>query len=113
MNEQMTARINKIKMTIRSLLILASLVASAHASASQALATEKNCMSCHAVERKLVGPGFKEVAKKYADKPDAVAVLAKKIRAGGVGVWGPVPMPANNQVNEAEATKLAQWILGK
>lgn len=83
----------------------------APAFADLALATSKNCMSCHAVERKVLGPSFKDVATKYKDDKGAVDTLANKIRKGGSGVWGPVPMPANNQVSEADAKKLAGWIL--
>jgi cytochrome c len=68
-------------------------------------------MACHAVDKKLVGPAYKEVAAKYSGQKDAVDRLALKIMKGGAGVWGPVPMPANAQVNEAEAKKLAAWVL--
>jgi cytochrome c len=96
----------------RALFALAALAAiSAPALADQALATAKNCMACHAVDKKLVGPAYKEVAAKYAGQKDAVDKLAVKIIKGGSGVWGPVPMPANAQVNEAEAKKLAAWVL--
>lgn len=96
----------------RALFALAALAAvSAPALADQALAQAKNCMACHAVDRKLVGPGYKEVALKYAGQKDAVSKLATKIIKGGAGVWGPVPMPANPQVSEAEATKLATWVM--
>jgi cytochrome c len=80
--------------------------------ADQALAQAKNCMSCHAVENKLVGPSYKDVATKYKGDKSAVDKMATKIIKGGAGVWGPVPMPANAQVNEAEAKKLAAWVLG-
>jgi cytochrome c len=79
--------------------------------ADLALATSKNCMSCHAVERKVLGPSFKDVAAKYKDSKGAVDLLATKIMKGGSGVWGPVPMPANTQVSEADARKLAGWVL--
>lgn len=79
--------------------------------ADQALATAKNCMACHALDKKLVGPAYKDVAAKYASDKTAVDKLAAKIMKGGSGVWGPVPMPANAQVNEAEAKKLAAWVL--
>jgi len=81
--------------------------------ADQALATAKNCMACHAIDKKLVGPSYKDVAAKYAGQKDAVDKLAVKIMKGGSGVWGPVPMPANAQVNEAEAKKLAAWVLSQ
>ena len=79
--------------------------------ADQALATAKNCMACHAVDKKLVGPSYKDVAAKYKADAGAAAKLATKIQKGGAGVWGPVPMPANAQVNEVEAKKLAAWVL--
>jgi cytochrome c len=81
--------------------------------ADQALANTKNCMACHAVERKLVGPSYKEIAKKYEANKDAVDLLAGKIVKGGSGVWGAIPMPANPQVNDADAKKLAAWILSQ
>ena len=88
-----------------------ALTATAPAFADQALATAKNCMACHAVDKKLVGPSYKDVAAKYASDKTAVDKLAAKIMKGGSGVWGPVPMPANAQVNDAEAKKLAAWIM--
>ena len=75
------------------------------------LAQKKNCMACHAVDKKLVGPSYKDVAGKYAGQGDAADKLAQKVLKGGAGVWGPVPMPANPQVNAAEARQLVQWIL--
>jgi cytochrome c len=91
--------------------LLAATTLAIPALADQALATAKNCMACHAVDKKLVGPAYKEVAAKYAGQKDAVDKLAVKIVKGGSGVWGPVPMPANTQVSEAEAKKLAAWVL--
>jgi cytochrome c len=81
------------------------------ARANPQLAQSKNCMSCHQIDAKLVGPAYKDVAAKYAGQADAVAKLSQKVMKGGAGVWGPVPMPANPQVNEAEAKQLVQWIL--
>lgn len=96
----------------RTLITLAmALTVAAPAMADQALATSKNCMACHAADKKLVGPSFKDVASKYAGQKDATDKLAAKIIKGGAGVWGPVPMPANAQVNDAEAKKLAAWVL--
>ena len=83
----------------------------APAHADTALATSKNCMACHANDKKLVGPSFKDIAVKYAGDKTAVDKLATKIQKGGAGVWGPVPMPANTQVSDAEAKKLAAWVL--
>ena len=79
--------------------------------ADMALATTKNCMACHAVDKKLVGPSYKDIATKYAGQADAVDKLASKVVKGGSGVWGPVPMPANAQINDADAKKLVTWIL--
>ena len=79
--------------------------------ADMAMATAKNCTSCHAVEKKVLGPSYKEVAAKYAGQADAVDKLAGKIMKGGAGAWGPVPMPANAQVSADEAKKLVTWIL--
>lgn len=75
------------------------------------LATAKNCMACHAVDKKLVGPSYKDVAAKYAGQKDALEKLSAKVMKGGSGVWGPVPMPANAQVNADESKKLVAWIL--
>jgi len=98
----------------RTLMIMASLaVLSAPALADEALAKSKNCLACHAVDKKLVGPSYKDIAKKYAGDAKAVDMLATKIQKGGAGVWGAIPMPANPQVNDAEAKKLAAWILGQ
>ncbi len=77
------------------------------------LATAKNCMACHAVEKKLVGPTYKDIAAKYAGQKDAADKLAVKVIKGGAGVWGPVPMPANAQVTPDESKKLVTWILGQ
>ena len=91
---------------------LLSLCLASPAMASKELAQAKNCLACHSVDNKVVGPGFKEVAAKYAGDKAAAATLATKIIAGGGGVWGAIPMPANPQVKEPEAKKLAAWILG-
>ncbi|MEY4439950.1 MAG: hypothetical protein RIQ36_1414 [Pseudomonadota bacterium] len=79
--------------------------------ADLALATSKNCMACHALDKRVVGPAYKDVAAKYAGDKTAADRLATKIQKGGGGVWGPMPMPANTQVNDAEAKKLAAWVL--
>jgi cytochrome c len=79
--------------------------------ASPELAQKKNCLACHAVDKKVIGPSYKDVAAKYAGQKDAADKLSQKILKGGAGVWGPVPMPANTQVSEAEAKQLANWVL--
>lgn len=71
----------------------------------------KNCFACHRIDRNHLGPSFKAIAAKYTDDKGAEARLATKVREGGVGVWGQVPMPAQPQVTEAEALTLTRWIL--
>lgn len=97
-----------VSLTAASCMLLAT---AAHA--DEALAKAKGCMACHTVDAKLVGPAYKEVAKKYAGK-GAEATLVKKVLEGGTGTWGQVPMPANKAmgVTEADAKKLVTWILG-
>ncbi len=94
--------------------ILAAL--SAPVFADQALATAKNCMACHAIDKKMVGPAYKDIAAKYKADADAVKKLAVTIQKGSVpnkGNWGPVPMPANTQVNDADSAKLAAWVMAQ
>jgi cytochrome c len=90
-----------------------SALVSGAAFANADLAKAKNCMACHAVASKVVGPAYKDVAAKYAGQKDAEAKLVQKVMKGGSGVWGPVPMPANAQVSEAEAHTLVKWILSQ
>jgi cytochrome c len=99
----------------RSLMLLmaVSTLASTSAFAQADLAKAKNCMACHAVANKLVGPAYKDVAAKYAGQKGAEDKLVQKVLKGGSGVWGPVPMPANPQVSEAEARSLVKWVLAQ
>ena len=99
------------KTALFALTLLASLLSVSPALADQKLAAAKNCMACHAVDKKLVGPSYKDVAAKYASQKDALDKLSAKVIKGGAGVWGPVPMPANSQVSSDEAKKLVAWIL--
>lgn len=98
---------------LASLASAAALLAVAPAHASLDLAKAKNCTACHAVDKKLIGPSYKDVAAKYATDKDAVAKLSKKVREGGVGAWGQIPMPANPQVSADEATTLVKWVLSQ
>ena len=82
------------------------------ASADQKLAEKKNCLACHGISQKIVGPAFKDVAAKYGSQADAAKMLAEKIQKGAVGTWGQVPMPPND-VNAAEAKTLADWVLSQ
>jgi cytochrome c len=84
---------------------------SGSAMANADLAKAKNCMACHAVANKVVGPAYKDVAKKYVGDKTAEDKLVAKVMKGGSGVWGAIPMPANPQVSEAEARVLVKWVL--
>jgi cytochrome c len=103
----------------RNLMMVGVVVATAFASqaamadAGLDLAKAKNCMACHAVATKLVGPAYKDVAAKYAGQKDIEAKLVTKVIKGGSGTWGAIPMPANPQVNEAEAKTLVKWVLAQ
>ena len=104
----------KLKLAILATIAASISAVSAPVFADLALATAKNCMACHAVDKKLVGPSYKDVATKYAGDADAVKKLSTAIQKGstpGKGNWGPVPMPANTQVNDADAAKLAAWVM--
>ena len=86
--------------------------ASLPARANLELAQKNACTACHAVDKKQVGPAYNDVVKKYAGQKDAVAVLSDSIRQGGMGKWGPVPMPAQPNLSDADVKTLATWILG-
>lgn len=90
--------------------IAATTLVAAPAMANLDLAKKSNCMSCHAVDKKVVGPSYQDVAKKYAGK-NAEAELVAKVKAGGKGVWGQIPMPPNPQVKDEDAKTLVKWIL--
>lgn len=96
-------------------MLLVSAVASqaAMADAGLDLAKAKNCLACHAVSTKVVGPAYKDVAAKYAGQKGVEDKLVQKVMKGGSGVWGAVPMPANPQVTQAEAETLVKWVLSQ
>jgi cytochrome c len=98
------------EIVMKAVIVSLALIATP-ALADEASLKKNNCMACHSVDKKMVGPSYKDVANRYRGQSDAADKLAKKIRAGGSGVWGPIPMPANPQVSEAEAKKLANYIL--
>lgn len=89
----------------------ASLLFGAQAMADQALAQKNACMACHQVDKKVVGPAFKDVAAKYKGDKAAEAKLVKKVKEGGKGVWGEVPMPPNAQVKDADIKTIVHWVL--
>ena len=96
---------------IATVLIAAGLVAASPAHANLDLAKKSNCLSCHAVDKKMVGPAFIDISKKYAGDKGAAKMLAAKIKGGSKGVWGQIPMPPNANVKDADAEALAKWIL--
>jgi cytochrome c len=89
----------------------AAMLLSGAASADQALAQKNACMSCHGVDKKIVGPAFKEIAKKYAGDATAHDKLVAKVKTGGKGVWGQIPMPPSPQVKPEDASKIIDWVL--
>jgi cytochrome c len=93
-----------------ALIAAVAAVVAGPAFANADLAKAKNCLACHAVDKKMVGPAFKDIAAKYAGQKDAAAKLADKVIKGGTGVWGQIPMPAN-AVSKDEADKLVAWVL--
>ena len=90
-----------------------ALTVAATTASADALTLAKNnmCLACHAIDKKVLGPAFKDVAAKYATRKDAVEYLTKKIKSGGSGVWGVIPMPAQAQLNDTQAKELARWVL--
>jgi len=94
-----------------ALLAAAALAAASPAFASMELAQKNACLACHGIDKKIVGPAYQDVAKKYAGQKDAEAMLVHSIKTGGSGKWGPVPMPPQAALSDADAHKLAVWIL--
>ena len=92
--------------------MVSAVLVSAPAFANKELAIKNACMACHAVDKKLVGPSYQDVAKKYAVQKDAEANLIASIKKGGSGKWGPIPMPAQTALSDADIKTLAAWVLG-
>ncbi len=104
---------NKLMMSAASaaLLLMSGMATADDQAAAMALAQKNACLSCHGVDKKIVGPAYKDIAKKYAGDKGAHARLVAKVKAGGKGVWGEIPMPPNPQVSAADADKIVSWIL--
>lgn len=100
-----------MKIKYLSALALALLIAPT-AQASEELAKKYNCLACHQADKKVIGPSYQEVAAKYKGQADAPTKLADKVKKGGMGVWGQVPMPPNPTVPDADTAALVTWILG-
>jgi len=98
-----------------NLFVAAGLVVVAgQAAADQALAQKSGCMMCHAVDKKVMGPSYKDVAAKYKGQADAEAKLIAKVSKGGSGTWGAIPMPANSpKVSDADIKTLVKWVLAQ
>ena len=94
-----------------ALAVAAPSAGAADAAQAEALAKKYNCMQCHTAEKKVLGPSYKDVAKKYKGNKDARALLVKNVKAGSKGIWGPIPMPANDKLSDVEAATLVEWIL--
>jgi cytochrome c len=89
-----------------------ALMMAGQAAANEALAKKSGCLACHGVDKKILGPGFKDVAAKYKGDASAEGKLVTKVKVGGSGVWGPMPMPANSpQVKDADIQTIVKWIL--
>jgi len=99
------------KRTVLAATLAVGLIAAPLAQADEAMAKKYNCTACHQVDKKVVGPSYKDVAKKYKGQANAAAMLAAKVKKGGSGVWGPVPMPPNAAVPDGDIQKLVAWIL--
>ena len=93
--------------------LLLGLFAASPAWASDELAKKHACFACHTVDKKMVGPSYKDVAAKYRGDKDAPAKLAEKVKKGSQGVWGNVPMPPNTTVPDADLSALVKWILAQ
>jgi cytochrome c len=100
----------KLMMPVAAAALL-TLSGAAFANEGQTLAQKNACMSCHGVDKKIVGPAFKEVSAKYAGDKNAQSALVEKVKTGGKGVWGPIPMPPSPQVKTEDAAKIIDWVL--
>jgi cytochrome c len=98
---------------MRHAVLVLGLLGALPAQASEQLAKKHNCLACHTVDRKMVGPSYKDVAAKYRGDKDALKKLAAKVKNGGQGVWGAVPMPPNTTVPDADINALVKWILSQ
>ena len=99
----------------RTLLMMAAagVLAAPVAQADEALLKKHNCVACHQIDKKVVGPAYKDVAKKYKGQKGIAVTLAEKVKKGGQGAWGPVPMPPNPQVPDADIKKMVEFILSR
>jgi cytochrome c len=92
---------------------LLALVGSGAATASEKIAIRAGCMTCHAATKKVIGPAYRDIAIKYKGKPNAVAMLSERIRKGGKGVWGEIPMAPTppERLSDADLKAVLTWVL--
>lgn len=102
-----------MKVAVLVLSLAAGAVSSLPAQASEELAKKYMCLTCHTVDKKLVGPAYHDVAAKYKGDKGAEAKLVDKVKKGGVGVWGQIPMPPNDKVPDADLKTLVKWVLSR
>jgi cytochrome c len=100
-----------MKAVLMGIMAAGAIVMAGAAQASEDLAKKNGCLACHAVDKKLVGPSYKDIAAKYKGQADAEAKLVKKVKEGGKGVWGEVPMPPNAAVKDDDIKALVKWVL--
>ncbi|MGB2832560.1 MAG: c-type cytochrome [Methylotenera sp.] len=101
-----------MKALLVTVAVAGSLMMAGQASANQALAQKSGCLACHSVDKKVLGPSYKDVAAKYKGDKTAEAKMIEKVKKGGSGTWGPMPMPANSpQVKDEDIKSIVQWIL--
>ena len=93
--------------------VIAGFALASSAGANEKLAQSSGCMTCHGIDKKVIGPGYKEVAAKYRGNKGAEADLIKKVKAGSKGVWGEIPMPPNAHVKDEDIKTIVQWILSQ
>lgn len=105
----MQSRVTMVQFTAA----LTFVISSGLAQANPDLAKKHNCTACHAVDKKMIGPAYQEVAKKFKGQPDAAEKLTKSVKAGSSGTWGPVPMPPNAGVPDADIKTLVDWVLAQ
>lgn len=96
---------------LATLFVAAAFATGTHAADGEALAKSSGCLACHTMDKKLLGPSYKQIAEKYGNDKAAQASLVKKVKAGGKGVWGDIPMPPNAHVKDADIQAMVQWIL--
>ena len=100
-----------MKAVLMGIMAAGAIVMTGAAQASEELAKKSGCLACHATDKKLVGPSYKDIAAKYKGQADAEAKLVKKVKEGGKGVWGEIPMPPNAAVKDEDIKTLVKWVL--